>query len=383
MPAGSSKQRGLDNVVLEGSRRRHTNVMLLYMIVNINISEETCPKTTFFSCNWSSQRVVGGNTKTKVPTAIFLTNMSQVFREADPWHDPKRMHPTFRTKEYVVDQAVASNSHMESQPGVKSATVNDPKPALIPSKWDTAYDPQHPRADWSGSYRIEERAHYAGHRSMQTGISQEDNGFISKEEQPMWACKRRGQTQGLASTPGLIGGIGCSDPSETYRSVARRQAELDRTVSDQYTLAKRNVYAGGRKVITNPAQSREQSSRGGGRENRSNGGHGHGHVTFAGEDAADEEAYALYQASMQRQEEAVQVGRGGSSSSSSSIHENLAGYRAPAQTLSLTSGIASSLASSLNVSAIPRYVQQKDRKNLEADKPIPGYTGYRRNNLNL
>jgi len=213
---------------------------------------------------------------------------------------------------------------------------------------------------------------------MQTGISQEDNGFISKEEQPMWACKRRGQTQGLVSTPGLIGGIGCADLSETYRSVARRQAELDRTSSDQYTLAKRNVHVGGRKAIQNPAQSRDQSSRGGGCENRRNS----GHVTFADEDADadDEEAYALYQAAMRRQEEGAQEEQG---HGSSSVYENLTGYRAPAQTMSLTAGIASSLASSLNLAAIPRYVQQKDRKNLEVDQPIPGYTGYRRSNLNL
>ena len=303
--------------------------------------------------------------------------MSQIFREADPWHDPNRMHPSFRKKEYVVDQAVAANSRMDRQPGVQQATIYDPKPAPIASKYDTAYDPDHPQADWTGSYKVDERAHYSGHRSMQSGIIQEERGFISKDEQPMWACKRRGQTQGLASTPGLIGGIGNSDPSEAYRSVARRQAELDSTNRDQYTLAKRNIASGGRKALSNPAQSRDQNSHSrGGRENRSNG----GHVRFAEDDADDEEAYALYQASMQRQEEQAQAQGGGSTGS---IYENLAGYRAPAQTKSLTAGLAGSLAGSLNMAAIPRYVQQKDRKDLDADKPIPGYTGYRRNNLNL
>jgi len=175
---------------------------------------------------------------------------------------------------------------MDRQSGVQSATIYDAKPAPIASKYDTAYDPEHPQADWAGSYKVDERAHFSGHRSMQTGIIQEERGFISRDEQPMWACKRRGQTQGLASTPGLIGGIGSCDPNETYRSVARRQAELDSTNRDQYTLAKRNVHAGGRKPLSNPAQSRDHDSRGGGRENHSNG----GHVRFTEDDADDEEA---------------------------------------------------------------------------------------------
>ena len=291
--------------------------------------------------------------------------MSQIFREADPWHDPNRMHPTFRRKEFVDNQAVAAVSRMEEKPGVKLSTVYDLKPAPVPTKWDTNYDPQHPRADWSGSYKIDERAHFSGHRSMQSGISQERDGFVSVEEQPMWTCKRRGVTNGLATTPGLIGGIGPEDAADTYRSVARRQSELDSTHRDQYTLAKRNL-ASGKKLLQNPAQALSNSHNGN-RENRGNGGD---RVTFADKDY-EQQAYDEYIANAQQE------------SPAKSKYDNLVGFRAPPQTKSLIGGLADTLVSSVSVStSLPgHFVPQKDRKDLSVSKPIPGYTGYRRSGM--
>lgn len=310
--------------------------------------------------------------------------MSQIFREADAWHDPKRMHPTFRGKPLVENQAVAAYSRMNSTSGVKSATVNDSKPAPVPTTWDTNYDPSHPKADWAGNYSTDERSHYSGHRSMQSGIIQESDGFVSREQQPMWASKRRGNASVLNSTPGLIGGIGCDDSSAHYKTVAQRQAEREVTNSDQYTLAKRSMHAGKRPII-NAAQGVRSVED----QNRNNGVHsdGTGQKYRDQDDAEEEEAYQMYQ--QQMAQEAASASLAASSQSQTPAprqQENLIGYRAPSQTMSFTKSLAASIAQNSAVASqitASNYVPVKDRKDLEViNRPIPGYTGYRRGQIN-
>lgn len=287
--------------------------------------------------------------------------MSQIFREADPWHDPKRMHPTFAKKPLVENQAVARVSRMEESSGVKLATVHDQAPKPVPTTWDTTYDPSNPNADWAGNVATRERAHFSGHRSMQSGISQESDGFISKDEQPMWSNKRRGNAAAMASTPGLIGGISCGNTEEQYKSVAHRQAALEGTMEDQFTLAKRSIHAGAGK---RPTTNRQQENAAGN--------------SVADADEEEEAAYMAYERAQAKAAYAQGQGQ------QTAVKESLVGYRAPAQTKSLMTGLAASisLAVSASTGGSTGFVPTKDRKNLDTDnKPIPGYTGYRRGQI--
>ena len=299
--------------------------------------------------------------------------MSQIFREQDAVRDVQGMHPSFRRKAPVENQISAAASRMESQPGVRLSTVNDSAPQPVPTTWDTKYDPNHPNADWSGSYQVAERAHYSGHRSMEGHIDQRPDGFIANQEQPMWSSKRRGQAVGgLNSTPGLIGGIGVDNSSDQYRSVARAQSERDNTSFDQYTLAKRNVQAG-RRNLSNPAQNalKSKSTVSDTHNNR---------VRFAGEEnsqygngeiSPEEEAAFMAYHQAQQQQSTVPV---------APVKESLLGFKGPAQTMSLTSSLAASIAGNINMAApsgsgfVPKHAY-KDLAN--ENKPIPGYTGYR------
>ena len=133
-----------------------------------------------------------------------------MFREQDPWHDPKRMHQTYTNKPHVESQMSSALAHLDGQSGVKLATVQDLAPIAVPTTYDTVYDPEHPRSDWGGSVAVSEKAHYRGLRSMNTGIVQEENGIISQIERKEFASRRPSQgTRNMRNaTPGLIGGIG-------------------------------------------------------------------------------------------------------------------------------------------------------------------------------
>jgi len=299
--------------------------------------------------------------------------MSQIFREQDGVRDIQAMHPSFRRKPPVENQLAAAASRVEAQPGVRLATVADQAPAPVPTKWDTRYDPDHPAADWSGSYQVAERAHYKGHRSMEGHIDQKPNGFIATQEQPMWSSKRRGQNVGgLNTTPGLIGGIG-GGTEEQYKSVARCAAERDNTTFDQYTLAKRNINAG-RRNLHNPAQSGEPSN-----NNR---------VRFEGAENSNSNAQYDYGGEMPTEEEAAflayqqEHGDYTAAAAPEPVKESLLGFKGPAQTRSLTSNLAASIAGRIGMSApagsgfVPKQ-SYKDLSETGANKPIPGYTGYR------
>jgi len=303
--------------------------------------------------------------------------MSQIFREQDGVRSVQQMHPSFRAKPLVDDQFVAAVSHMDYQSGVKLATINDNAPKPVPTTYDTVYDPNDPRADWTGAVKINERAHYRGHRSMEGHIDQKADGFIATEEQPMWTCKRRGQNQRgpTDSTPGLIGGIG-DDPKSHYRSVAQRQANLESTNEDQYTLAKRSLNAG-RRNIMNPSQSKRVDSAIGPRvhfgENSVN-----DEAMTAEEEAqymeymqAEAEKRAQAQYHQQQQQQPVQ-------------QKSLLGFRGPAQTMSLTSNLADSIASKISIPA-PSMTSTNFRKDQQKDatSAIPGYTGYRPGENNI
>ena len=277
-----------------------------------------------------------------------------MFRENEgPWYgrDKEVMHPSYRNKPTVLNQATAAALPLEGQRGVQSGTVLDRQKPVVPTTYDTIYDPSHPKADWTGSVQVNERAHYQGLRAQSEGITTElEGGLVSKQEVQPWHSRRRGTGPSMtATTPGLIGGIS-GDDEERYKSVAHLAAEREPTARDQMTLDKRTL---GNKHIPNPAQL--PSSRGGSAVI------GSSSYARADEFGAGTENYAVQ----------------------STEHKSarpdlpLLGYKAPAQTSSFTKGIGASLVKSVGAPPavnVPK-VDQKDRTGV--NKPIPGYTGYR------
>ena len=105
-----------------------------------------------------------------------------MFRESEgPWYgrDKELMHPSYRNKPTVLNQAAAAAAlPLEGQPGVQCGTVQDKQKPIVPTTYDTVYDPSHPQADWTGSVQVCERAHYRGLRSQSQGITTELEGGL-------------------------------------------------------------------------------------------------------------------------------------------------------------------------------------------------------------
>ena len=277
-----------------------------------------------------------------------------MFRESDgPWYgrDKEVMHPSFRNKPVVINQVAAAAVSIEGTRGVQSGTVLDRQKPVVPTTYDTVYDPSNPRADWTGSVQINERAHYQNLRAQQEGITTElEGGLVSKVEVQPFLSRRRGTGPSMtATTPGLIGGISGSD-EDRYTSVAKLAADRQPTSRDQLTMDKRAL---GNKIIPNPAQlpSRGRSTAG----SVSDVG-----LHFGNKQVANEN-YSVQ--SMEHKSPYPDL--------------PLLGYKAPAQTSSFRAGLGASLASSIGAPPPMSVakVNQKDRNG--PNKPIPGYTGYK------
>jgi hypothetical protein len=264
-------------------------------------------------------------------------------------HAPEVMHPSFRTKPKVGFQEAQAKSHMDASRGVKLGTVHDKQDLTVPTTYDTVYDPSDPRADWTGSFRENEKAHFAGHRSQHNGIVRTEQGLISDLVVSDFAARRKGQQyNAMRSTPGLIGGISAGDAYKTEAQRAAQREGLDRT---QLTVVKQHQ---GKKLIEDPAQlpsSRTQS-----RQNRP--------VTFA--DLYTDEPVSMQQPSTSQNHE-----------NNATQKESLIGYRGPAQTSSFTKNLAASISSNITTEMPKKYVHKADQRDLKgSNKPIPGFTGF-------
>jgi hypothetical protein len=265
-------------------------------------------------------------------------------------HAPEAMHPSYRTKPKVGFQEASAQSHMDARSGVVLGTVNDKQDLVVPTTYDTIYDPSDPRADWTGSFHENEKAHFAGHRSQHNGIMRTEQGLISDLVVKDFAARRKGQSyNAMRSTPGLIGGISAGD---SYRTEAQRAANRDGLQRNQLTAVKQHQ---GKKPIEDPAQlpSSRTQSRG---ERRP--------VTFA-DLYTDEPTQSSTASDQQNNENQTQQ------------RESLIGYRGPAQTSSFTKNLASSISSSITGDMPKKYVHKADQRDLKgSNKPIPGFTGF-------
>lgn len=282
-----------------------------------------------------------------------------MFREDDgPWHgrDASVMHPTYRNKPKVGFQQAAQQLPLEGTSGVKLGSVLDEQAKPVPTTYDTRYDPSHPKADWTGSVSVNERAHYSGHRALEEGITTElDGGYQGRQEVKPFLSRRRGTGPSMtATTPGLIGGISGTD-MERYTSVASAASRREPTTRDQLTM---NRQTQGCRHVTDPAQA--PSSR-----NTSAGPSYQGSVSSGGMGG---EGFV--------NENIVDYNSGFPEDKNVSRHSDLPllGYKGPPQTKSFTSGLAAGLMA--NVGAPPaKHVAKVDLK--DAGGAIPGYTGYR------
>jgi hypothetical protein len=285
-----------------------------------------------------------------------------MFRDDDgPWYGREKevMHPTYRNKPRVGFQEAARQMPVEETPGVKLGTVLDKQAPIVPTTFDTIYEPQHPKADWTGSVAINERAHYTpqNHRALSEGITTElEGGYVGKHETSMFLNRRRGTGPSMtATTPGLIGGIDGSP--DRYTSVARAAAQREPTGRDQMTLGKRTL---GIKQVGNPAQqasSRQPSAGGSGTGSRASG--------FGGNN--ENVNVRDYNDGFSE----------GSQASSRNPDLPLLGFKAPPQTMSFSKGLGASLVASIGAAPAHKVAKADQKDTNGANAPIPGYTGYR------
>lgn len=166
-----------------------------------------------------------------------------MFRESD--EVKKAKHPTFLNKPRPTLQLISEASRNDYSTTAQSYSPRSDgsMPAPVPTTWDTAYDPKHKDADWTGlvSLKNNQKRHSQEHRSQQLGIEATENGIISKDEKKEWPHRRPVDTNVIdpSHVQGsfVLGGI--DDPEERYKSVAMRQQMYEATGRDQLILEKR------------------------------------------------------------------------------------------------------------------------------------------------
>ena len=103
-----------------------------------------------------------------------------MFRESD-YRSPK-MHESFINKTIPSTQLHAQQSKFDDSYQTKqSATINDPKPSLIPVTHDHYYDPENPNADWAGLVKSisGEKKHVKDHASRKVNLQQNEKGIVA------------------------------------------------------------------------------------------------------------------------------------------------------------------------------------------------------------
>lgn len=98
------------------------------------------------------------------------------------------------------------------------ATINDKQPAPIPTSYEYCYDPQNPKADWSGTVKLntEEKKHnYQNHKCTAINIEQTEDGIVSVLNKKYDFHKKKIEAPNKDSGKTLIGGITSDDPFKT------------------------------------------------------------------------------------------------------------------------------------------------------------------------
>ena len=271
-------------------------------------------------------------------------------------------HPTYTNRPKVELQLAGQASALEGRRGVQAASILDQQPAAVPTTFDAVYDPQNPSADWGGFVLKDNsgRKAFNGHASQRSGLQQTEDGIVSRYEKQEWAHRRRADTSSENKSSmlrfgnaGIIGGIECDNRFETE---SQRFAASRPTARDQLTLAKQAVP---RVPIRDPAQARSRTS------------------PRAPQSDYDCSQYSGHDGYNGRQAEPSP--RAGEDNMSLHEEGSLLGYRAPPQTLSLVSNLASQILDAVPPQPSGAGAIKKPSKEIAG--AIPGYTGYRRRGL--
>lgn len=160
-----------------------------------------------------------------------------MFRESDVRE--RNHHPTYLNKPVSTLQAISQASKFDDNRSTGTANVENQPLPVIPTTWDTYYDPSHRDADWSGlvSVNNDQRKHSSNHSSQQIGIVHSDLGIVSKVERQEWAHRRPPENNNVNQSSLVIGGI--SNDSDRWKTSYKSFEEQDRTSREQLILEKR------------------------------------------------------------------------------------------------------------------------------------------------
>ena len=176
----------------------------------------------------------------------------------------RNLHPSFRAKPLSTLQLISQGSKLDDsavRQKINHCDVfHEPMPAPVPVTYDTAYDPSHPDADWSGmvSLKNKQKKHTNDHASQKIGITHSEHGIIAKVEKQEWAHRRQPEGSTKNTSQLVISGVGGDDGADRFKTEYRRFAENEGTSRDQLILEKRQKSV---KKIPDPAQARSLRDR--------------------------------------------------------------------------------------------------------------------------
>jgi len=153
----------------------------------------------------------------------------------------RNMHTTYTNKAIPNLQLVSQASKFNEGEHAKSDTSrSEIIPSVVPTTWDTVYDPNHPDADWSGlvSLKNNQKKHSTLHRSQILGIEHSEQGIISLEEKKEWLHRRPGYDQNRVSSL-ILGGVDTSE-NDRWKTAAMSFQRQESTAREQLTLDKRS-----------------------------------------------------------------------------------------------------------------------------------------------
>lgn len=177
----------------------------------------------------------------------------------------RHLHPTFYNKPTPSLQLISQNSQLTAKS--QAAVAYAPQApvdsvAVVPTTWDTVYDPDHPDADWTGLVKkdaILQKKHVNDHVSLRDNIERNEYGLVSSgKTTDYFERKENNRMKENSNKSGvLIGGIDVED-SDRYKTNYKRFECQERTTRDQLTMEKRINPI---KRIPDPAQARGRSTR--------------------------------------------------------------------------------------------------------------------------
>jgi hypothetical protein len=181
-------------------------------------------------------------------------------------YNARQMHSSFAQKPtslYQLESQLAQFKDTRHNRQDEEKHINTKNPEVIPTTFDTVYDPNHPKADWSGFVKkndCSDRTHWKDHRSQQIGLVQEEYGIISKSERQEFSHKRRDNYNPITGENNdpqpiennVIGGIDISENEDRYKTNYQSLINQDKTAMEQMTMLKRALP---RKNLSDPAQA--------------------------------------------------------------------------------------------------------------------------------